>query len=126
MVSSLATKVHKTLHSIETDETMVCFLSPLMRSTSYCVATYRSLSFQQKLTGNHASKSSSWVNEIGVLRIGRNGRGNLFLILGLRKRKAMVQLSGRFLTPWCSVLLLICIFNFIDIPWLYHVLGGSV
>jgi len=24
MVSSLATKVHKTLHGIETDETMVC------------------------------------------------------------------------------------------------------
>ena len=95
-------------------------------SSNYVTTIYRSLSFQQKLTDNHASKSSLWVNEIGVLRIGTDGQGNLFLILGLRKRKAMVKLSGRVLTHWCSVLLLICILNSIDILWLYHVLSGSV
>ena len=125
MVSSLATKIHKTLHSVETDETMVWFPFPLNEITSSnCVtAIYRSLSFQQILTDSHASKSSLWVNEIGVVWIGRNGWGNLFLILGLRRRKAVVKLSGRILTHWCFVLPLICIF--IDILWLYHVLSGS-
>ena len=104
MVSSLATKVHRTLHGIETDETMVRFLFPLMNFTSSnYVTTYRSLSFQWKLTDNHASKSILWVNEIGVWWNGRYRRGILFLILGLRKRKATVKPSGRFLTPWCSV-----------------------
>ena len=94
---------------------------------SDCITTiYRSPSFQQKLTDNHANKSSLWVNEIGVLRLGTNGRENLFLILGLRKKKGMAKLSGRVLTHWCSVLVLIYISNFTDILLLYHVLGGSV
>ena len=103
-------------------------LFPKMKSTSSNRLTtiYRSLSFQQKPTDNHASKGSSWANEIGVLWIGRNWRGNLFLILGLRKKKAMVKLSGRVLTYSCSVLLLICILNYVDILWLYHVLDGSL
>jgi hypothetical protein len=101
---------------------------PKMKSTSSNSLTtiYRSLSFQQKPTDNHASKRLLWVNEIGVLWIGRNGLGNLFLILGLRKKKAVEKLSGRALTHWCSVLLLKFILKFIDILWLYHVLGGSV
>ena len=47
MVSSLATKVHKTLHTIETDETMVCFLFLSVRRQSLFFT--RSLRSQQPI-----------------------------------------------------------------------------
>ncbi len=65
MVSSLATKIHKTLHHLETDETMVGFCD--LQSAKILQQQNR-YPFSHKIPMVHLeNQSSSWVEEIGVV-----------------------------------------------------------
>lgn len=93
MVSSLATKVHKTLHHIETDETMVRhflirFPHPALNEFTSCLS---SRTIRRALPEN---KSSSWDDETGAASKGMRPLTKWCSTFVLRGRRGMARQLG--------------------------------
>lgn len=96
MVSSLATKVHKTLHNTETDEHMVRVCCRLALVIDLRLLYLRCLSSPLSLMGKVASKNLSWDVETGVILNSTIGQELLCSIFGLRGRRVTVRQLGAF------------------------------
>lgn len=93
MVSSLATKTHKTMHYCQTDETMVCRIPPctvIEMLTCYVRCPFSPL----KQAVQFASKNLSWANVIGAASIGILLQAIFYSTFESRKRKALARLLG--------------------------------
>lgn len=101
MVSTLATRNHKTMHYAETDETMV---SHILSSAIFSIfsSTHRYLFSPLKQTAQIGSKNLSWAKEIGAVLIGTPLPVIFFSIFAWRKQEALAKLWGK---P-CSLLLI--------------------